>query len=141
MKTLKFSKKSWHFYLAHKANPHLRYRNIDICSYVRNVFFGFVIAVFNVALGFCGVALYLLFGALMSISFGLVDANSTTTGTIAAILLTPIALAGLIGGSLFLIFWIANKFENREKHYKPDGFLKNAYKSIKDKYCQKINFE
>ncbi len=59
-----------------------------------------------------------------------------------------IGFAGIVITFLVLFFWATAKFSEwksnrryREKPQKPDGFIKHAYKSHKEKYCHRVVFD
>lgn len=160
MKSLNFNKKSWHYYLATNFGNYIAPYSYDddatlygdkgdICTYIRYVFKGLCGAFF---LGFLIFALgNLFFETIFSIGFSFyygVDLFSVVgaIGTIAtSFSLICVIIWYLVGKSLD---WRADRRYARQHASnnmislipKPDGFIKHAYKSWKQKFCVQITF-
>lgn len=136
MKTLKFNSSSWHYQIAEFGNG-MPLKTTDICQYGRL----FVIGILKV------VPFMALFAL---ISYFLVDLVIGLGFSVAywQIMLSPVAQA--MGGVICLgilvtliykaVFAFVDylRYRNDIVSEKPDGFVKNAYKSWKHKYCVRI---
>ena len=141
METLKLKKGSWHYRLASiTANLEI-FNEPDICSYTRSVLAGMlIVAAVTVLFSFVSFTLaHMILGVIFASIYG-------------AWILTDIAIIGYIltatFGFIFLIDRgikiadvrrIRNKLNPKE--VKPDGFVKHAYKSWKNRFCVKVTFE
>ena len=146
MKTINLNKKSWHFWIATTLGI-FRPDSGDFCKYVRNVIggsiFGLMIAA---AVGF---VVAVLGGGLINIAIYLYDILTGHPYTItnpvmqagSIILLVSIVMVG-IG---FIVAYVKGKIEEHKYATsgvdQPDSFVANAYKSIKNKVCFKVNFK
>lgn len=141
MKTLKLKKGSWHYRLAGiTANLEI-FNEPDICSYTRSVLAGIlVILLLGMLIAFAGFFLsHMILGAIFASIYGVW-------------ILTDIAVIGYIAASLlatvFAIEQIIKFSERRSRRRrnmpvetKPDGFVKHAYKSWKNRFCVKVTFK
>lgn len=133
MKTLTFNRKSWHAKLAKVAG--YDFYHGDVCSYTRHVLGGSLLAAFLAAAAFVVsfLAIHMLLGIAFSLWYGI-------------FLFTDAGVFGLMIGSVIGLITAAHylneKLKERrwETRNKPDGFVKNAYRGWKDKYCTKIEF-
>jgi ABC-type multidrug transport system permease subunit len=141
MKSLTFNKNSWHYLIASMVgyapyeygNGHER----NICTYSKYVVGGIIVLLVMGAgiAGFGFLFFQVFFGIVFSLIYGMWLMSATGE---AALILTgffgSIALLGLA--------WLAHKrrLERDRFHIRPDGFVKNAYKSWKEKFCLKIEF-
>jgi hypothetical protein len=143
MKELVFDANSWHYKFAHWAGYRPFGNRLDICCYMRRVLLGFLFVAGIFAL--ISVAAY----GLVQMFFGLIF--SWIAGAWIMSLageITLFIISVLIG--LFAFFtateYLRVKLEERrdrrreERVNKPDGFIKHAYKSWKEKHCSKIKF-
>jgi apolipoprotein N-acyltransferase len=132
MKTFKLSKNSWHYWLASFGDDLRMYSVHDICSYVRAMLVGsfqllFVTAVIS---AIAGIALFSI-GNLFSWLFLGYQLSQLTLMFFALI-------AGLIGAGLIIAFIEASK--NRVETTEP-GFVRLAYRRVKEKTCSLVEFE
>ena len=154
MKTLTFNKNSWHFLLASKvANYTAPYEYTyddgevkvlgdsgDICTYSKHVMGGLLILTISAALIACvGLVLaHVVLGIWFSVMLG-------------TFFFTELGIAGLSVAILAGLFFSAKTYldrradrllstEYRNRVVKPDGFVKCAYRSWKEKFCLSINF-
>lgn len=135
MKPLVFRKGSWHYKLASiTRNLDIFGNDMDICSYTKAVFAGIlVILIAALIIALAGhLFFHMVFGVITSIVMGqIILTESAVIGIIA------ICLALVIYGIDSLLTWSERR---RFAPRKPDGFVKNAYKSWKDRYCFKVTF-
>ena len=146
MKALTFNKNSWHFLLATKVagyNAPYSYEgyicgdSADICTYTRHVMGGLLLLTFA-GLLIAGVGFILsniLLGIWFSIMLGMFFFSEV--GTVGLVF---IGAGGGLFGLKTLINWYVDRSSSAETIERPDGFVKHAYKSWKEKYCLKINF-
>ena len=130
MKTLKFSKNSWHYKLA-RFGDEFECRDLsNICSYTRAFLWG-----------------TLLFSLFTMFIFGIVVMHGEAIGYIAAMIaqgtfIEPDTFAGvclMLYCALFTIwFFTRTHIIVTEHKFKEDNFVVNAYHSFKDKYCVRI---
>lgn len=150
MKTLTFDKNSWHFLIATKiagytAPFEYTYNDGttavhgdpgDICTYSKHVMGGmFLLTLSGLAIaGASWVVVHMLLGVWFSLMLGTFFVSEVG---IAGFIVT--ILAGIIVG----VKWRSDRkmsTEYRNRLVKPDGFVKHAYKSWKEKFCLSINF-
>jgi uncharacterized membrane protein YdbT with pleckstrin-like domain len=134
VKTLNFSKTSWHFCIATKLGGYVaHYDADDICTYSKHFMIGlvtmFAIAMGIAILGF--LAWNFIFGVIFSLVYWTWLFNDLAYIVIFAII-GLIFTCLLIGGSWWIVYG--------EPMIKQDSFVRNAYKSWKEKYCIKIDF-
>lgn len=141
MKSLTFNKNSLHYKLARLGGVS-QWDDTDICAYTRNVLMGILWSVVIVGLfTFASACLIdLLFGIVFSIIYQ-------------TMLFTPMAYAtmmfiGVLSVKGFICFcqyqhgkWKMEKRNAPQTPKVPDGFLKAAYKSHKEKYCVRVDFK
>lgn len=130
MKTLKFSKNSWHYKLARFGDEFSERNLSDICSYTRAFLWG--------------TFLFLLFVAFM---LGIIFIHGEAIGYVAAMIaqgtfIEPDTLAGIclmLYGAFFILCLITYTTKTVCEHkFKEDNFVVNAYHSFKDKYCVRV---
>ena len=144
MKSLTFSKNSWHYYLAKLAydKPYDEVLSDvcpDICTYMRYVALGlFILLGMGVVIAAAGFILsHVILGIIFSLFYGVL---MFTPEAIAALLLGTILGVGFLSHKLFKMRQeklLSTEYRNRIRH---DGFAKNAYKSWKEKFCVKVEF-
>lgn len=144
MKTLKFNTDSWHYKFIFRFTDYDAYWNpdIDLCSYVR-LFFK---AMFVAACVLVGVTLASAIGVdiVLGIVFSLIH-GMIIFSPLASIALCVIGI--ITCAILLMVTWefvgrtISERRDARIERNEPDGFVGNAYKSWKDKYCAKIEFD
>jgi hypothetical protein len=133
MMSLTFNKRSWHYAIA-KFGGFDSYEDQDLCTYtskfLKGVFWGSMLACLIAAVGFA--AWHFIFGIIFSILAG--EVVMSEIGVVFGILVLVLLLFVAIAAG-------AEKYrESREfRPQKPDGFVKNAYKGWKEKFCVKIN--
>ena len=135
MQALTFNKNSWHHAIA-KFGGFNSWSDQDLCTYTRKftrgLFGAFLIGLVIAFLGF-GMS-HLIFGIIFSIMAG--TWVTTEFGTVFGMVLLALALFIGIGAS---VDKYRDSHENKPR--KPDGFVKNAYKGWKEKFCIKINIQ
>jgi hypothetical protein len=144
MKTLKFNSKSWHYLLATKIGD-FDEDGGDFCSYVRNVIFGVLLSLFLIAAA--SFVLYTL-GREIYAAYTCWFTPVCTFDKFEQIAVLVACIAAAILGLIFLMVWNAERRARiREEIYMgmrvaPEpGFVKMAYKSIKEKTCFKVEFK
>ncbi len=145
MMSLNFSKDSWHYKVAKFGTLRTYGGETDMCHYVRSFIWGVV----------KGLVVGVIIGALASL---VLACEGAFIGSFIAAVMTGVwafegfAVGGVIINSIALglvtIFGTAYKYEQyrdanprKRKPPKPDGFVKNAYRGWKDKYCAKVKIE
>jgi hypothetical protein len=135
---LTFNTNSLHYQLALLGGLSKYNDDSNICEYTRHVLFGSLFAiVIGLIIAFIGMVLsHMLFAIGFSLVYGI-------------LIFTDPAIAGFITTSIGL-FWFGmwKLTESAKEHRrnapdepkKPDGFVKHAYKSWKEKYCVKVEF-
>ena len=137
MKSLTFNRNSWHYKIAYHIAGYRSWHGSDICTYTRYVMGALFVIFIGVALGLC--VLYVLFQTLIGIVFSLMTWTwmFTELGFLGLIVLSVLSM-------IFSVIYIKKKIEDKNREVnripKPDGFVKNAYKSWKEKYCVRIKF-
>lgn len=133
MKTLKLNKDSWHYKLAMQYDRHVP-DNTDICSYTRLLFAAMSLMAFAITI------LTLLAGTILF----------TIGGWFAYLFGFPlhgavVPFTFIYGGATIVIGIVAAKAHYDEHKYdkpkKEPGFVRTAYRSWKDKFCVKVEFE
>lgn len=151
MKSLSVNKNSWHYKLAKQGGYISAYDELsDICSYSRKVLMSALLHLFLVVLGI-GVTAFLsvvIVDTLFSIGFSLYYGAYIFTAAGEAG--TAVSCMVIMGYGVYLSCnridnWFKRRrdiaYENRFNPKQPDGFLKTLYKSYKEKYCVRIQFE
>lgn len=135
MKTLIFNKNSWHYWLAREWANFSPYdeEEQNICAYTKYVLAGLGKILFISALM---VAAFVIPAINLIYCIVIWEFNVIAIATIAMI----IFIASSITVSICVGYIRDGKFYIAYKK-KPDGFIKLAYKSWKDKFCCKIEFE
>jgi hypothetical protein len=152
MKKLTYSKNSWHYRLASQVgySPDWDYgddgeraeRNLgDICSYWRHVVGGALIIaiIFAIIYMVATLSVHLIMGIVFSLLYGM------WLGTVMAEL--GLFFTG-VGITLWVVFKGIPMAYNAYRDYrydhpkqkKPDGFIKEAYNSFKNKTCVQVKF-
>jgi len=133
MKPIILNKNSIHYKLATNFGGYCTYSdNVDICTYTRKVLLGAFLLLFvsTGAFALCAPIICFLVACVVSLIMGV---N----------VLDDIAYIGGIFLALptfgILIFWTSKRL-SKVKVIKEDNFINVAYKSIKGKYCVKIEF-
>lgn len=154
MKALTFKKNSWHFWLAKLVGyeapttwtrgdgtvAHYGDKG-DICTYSRHV----VGALFSIlVISFFGVMGTAIIGTLLAhvilgIIFSIIMGTFFFTD-IGVIGLFIITIVSLVAGTMYSLSWLRDRARESDESNNPDGFIKHAYRSWKEKYCLKINF-
>lgn len=131
MKTFKLNRDSWHFRLANFVTNRV-YSDTDICTYVRSVIQGALWLAFATAIVACvgGAAVFTVFNIFGFLFFG------QEFHLVSVMVLTNVTILGLFIG----IFIAKEKYEEKTRFDKP-GFIRLAYRSWKDKFCAKVEFE
>jgi hypothetical protein len=157
MNSLTFNKDSWHYKIATKV---VGYRprndddwyegasdNNDMCTYTRHVMGALLLISVGIALGLY--AFYALVEVILGIAFSLMYWSwmFSSLGAVGFVFLSIVSAAY---GIKTLVNRInESRLMNRREYFKhrlngivkPDGFIKNAYKSWKEKYCVRIEFK
>jgi hypothetical protein len=132
MQTLTFNKRSWHYTIA-KFGGFDRWEDQDLCTYTNKFIRGlFQSALIGIAIAIVGFGLWnFIFGIIFSIMASAFVMNDV--GCIFGVVIFILSVSVLIG--------IACRHYEEKQQYrlvKPDGFVKNAYKGWKEKYCIKV---
>jgi hypothetical protein len=148
MRELTYSTKSWHYQLADNVGyrPERDWdtgeRNFgDLCSYWRHVVGGMLLIAFLMVLftGVAWVSVNFLFGLVFSAIYGVWLVN--TAGEIALFFLTVGAFLLLLFKGIPMMWMSFQRYRyNHPRPKKEDGFVKEAYKSWKEKTCVKVKF-
>jgi len=152
MKALTFNTNSWHFLLAtkmagYKAPYVSKYSNgeiytygdkADICTYSKYVVSGLLLLTLAglavAAIGF--IVSHILLGIYFSIMLGMWFFSDIAGG---AMIVAGLILLWL--GVAKAWSWNYDRKMSTEYRNRPDGFVKHAYKSWKEKYCVQIVFK
>lgn len=141
MKSLTFNKSSWHYTMAHAAGFEPGNDNQgDICEYTKAVLKCSLAALFCAAV-FAGVSfllVHLILGIAFSLWYGVWMMTVWGEATIMVLVIGTFVVT-LFFGVEWLIKWNRNRKYNKED--KPDGFIKHAYRSWKEKYCVQVTFK
>lgn len=138
MKSLTFVKTSWHFLLVSKFTSYnTKFDEDDLCTYVKYVLYGF----FN----FISLAGFIIFSASIVIHtlicLGISAFYGVWVMTPLEIMLLTMIICYAVGMSLHRAMrGIMNEYKPSIKLPK-DSFIKNAYKSHKEKFCVKVDFK
>lgn len=141
MKELVFDANSWHYKFAKWAGYRPHSDRLDICSYTRKVILGFLFVGLILALG------YIVTYGLVEMFFGLIFswiAGVWLMSFVGEIALFTISVVTFLIGVFAATEYVRVKLEERrdrrreERANKPDGFIKHAYKSWKEKHCSRI---
>ena len=136
-------KKSWHYAVAMFGTPYI-VDHVDICTYSGMVFKGVLAIIATILV--IPVIILSMFDAPISFVLMLITGH-----TIPFISIMTCSIGGVLYGMLLIrmVFLLINMALDRYRSYrnngfqkqdKKDSFLKNAYRSYKDKYCVKISF-
>ena len=147
MKALTFNKTSWHFRLAKMAGYKVPYYdeywreargdNADICTYSKHVMGGLLaLAGTGIVIAIIGFLLsHILLGIYFSLKLGMWFFSDVAVGT-----MLVIGICSVSFGIVSIFTWNNDRKRSTEYRNRPDGFVKHAYKSWKEKFCVKINF-
>lgn len=135
---LTFDSKSLHYKLALLGGLSEYDDDSNICEYTRHVMFGMVIVLLiGLLIAFMGTILAnMLFAIGFSLTYGmLIFSEAAIAGFI-------VSTIGAIWFGIWKLHDAADEYRRNTRHEpkKPDGFVKHAYKSWKEKYCVKIEF-
>ena len=137
MKSLQFSADSWHYKMIYKYTPARDRDLVDICSYTRY----FLFSLLTIGLILAGVTLasFILTQILVGIGFSLWH-GMLIFSEVAKVSMGVITVLGGAIGIVAFMAWVGDKHrEYKEAHRgEPDGFVKEAYKSWKEKYCARV---
>ena len=143
MKEIAINRKSWHYYLATKVaaySPNWDYsvgeESDDICRYRSHVL-GAILLIILAICAFYGVAF-----AAVQLSFAIVFSllyHAWLFSSFAEAMLMVIVLLSVGAGICFLLDRL-KAYRKHKEIERPDGFVKHAYKSWREKYCVKIKF-
>lgn len=145
MKTLKLNQNTWHYWLATKVGDFDTYDGGDFCSYVRNVIWGALALLFA-----CAVASFVLYslGREIYAAYTCFFTPVCTYGKFEQAVATGVAILTGVVGAVALMIWNSNRrmairiaIANGSRPEPQDGFVKVAYKSIKEKTCFKVEFK
>lgn len=143
MKTLTFNKNSFHYKLAEFGGLD-KWNSYDICSYTRRVVVGMLLmCVLGSIFAFlANIIIQVVLG--IGFSFWYRQDLFSDWGKAGMIMIVTSAAGGII---LFVPQMLWRAYQNRQARIagldlpvKPDGFIKTAYKSHKQKYCLRIDF-
>lgn len=141
MKTLKFSDKSWHYRFIKKYTDRADYDMDNICAYTR----GFIQACLIVLLILAAVTLVsflltqILVGVAFSLWYGMFIFSEPAIIAMIVIAVMSIAIGGIAGH-----VWLKERRYEKRRALREagveevDGFMTNAYKSWKEKWCARV---
>ncbi len=159
MKTLTFNKKSLHYKIAlwSVSNQSWYWTPDNMCQYIKDVLLGmfrmFLLGCICIcsAIMISKITVEAAFGTYYHLVYGY---NLFTDAGIAGVIIYGFLLVGIFVFILFYIIapYLVNKCglvynryiktkATKTVNVKKDSFVKNAYDSIKNKYCIKIKFE
>lgn len=143
MKTLKFNSKSWHYFLATKIGDFED--DGDFCAYVRSVIWGILGLLFLAAAS--AFVLYSL-GREVYAAYTCWFTSVCTYGKFEQAVVTGVSIMAAVVGFIFALIWnsnrrmrIRNEIYSGKRAAPEPGFVKIAYKSIKEKTCFKVEFK
>lgn len=152
MTPITFNQNSWHVWLVDHFSPTYATCCRDICSYIK--WFVFSVVVFLVIAAFCCGYLYgaiynleVLFGHVQWVGDEAVKKGATVPfGQIWASIFDVVTGVVLVVGSIIWAAWLGSKIRLKNANFppkppKPPGFLKIAYRSLKDKVCFTVEFK
>lgn len=144
MKSLNFKQSSWHYKLAESVGyfPDMTDDGKevgDICKYTRAILVACLAGLVCAAV-FAGVSflvIEVIFGLAFSWWYGVW--LMSYWGEVTLVVAVAVGVAGTpVYAGIKIAEWIKRrKWVNEDK---PDGFVKHAYKSWKEKYCARITF-
>ncbi len=145
MKTLKFSRKSWHYELAHTFTKYPETGNF--CAYVRAVIWGFFCCLGIIVI--VSAALYVfvidpLAWLVYYINYGILEPETGNVILVTEIFAFLLAVFEIYYKERLVDWWEEKRYERLKKKYsttKKDSFIKSAYQSFKDKVCFRVEFE
>jgi hypothetical protein len=144
VKTLNFNKNSWHYRLATKVGD-FDEEDGDFCSYVRNVTLGVFLSAMMVTM--ISIILYAI-GREFYAAYTCWFTPVCTFGNFEKAVALTVAIAAGVVFTIFMLVWNSNRRRRiREEIYlgrrmaPQPGFVKTAYKSIKEKTCFKVEFK
>jgi hypothetical protein len=153
MKTLKFNKNSWHYFIATRLGPLSQWRDTtDFCAYVRAVLVGMIWALALVviagALLYCGVCWTIWIIDCIKAGHLIKLANGSPELLFSLVLMLVIIVAAALGaiyGVVQLQEYLRDKrrrkyqYTNNEDYVEPPpSFIKHAYLTFKEKTCFKV---
>lgn len=136
MMTVKLKQNSWHFWLANFGEKRESAYGSDICSYMRSVMIGTFWFLFVATIGLA-VASWVLasFGNLIGWLLFDYQLEKYAVGFFIFFGTAFSAIAAFL-----VIVFGKETIENKLQQAKP-GFVRLAYRSWKDKFCAKVEFE
>jgi hypothetical protein len=150
MEPLKLKKDSWHYRLAvvYAGNKHRR-APFDICSYTKSAIWGLFLVVFYTVIlsGFFG---FTMLRSSMEIAMELLGPGYslfvvvfTSLGVLLGVLLLAFLGILIVYGIVYAFFEFKDYLGNKSSGFetKEPGFLKEAFRSFKGKFCKKIEFK
>jgi hypothetical protein len=144
MKTLKFNSNSWHYWLATKIGD-FDPDDGDFCSYIRHVIFGALGSLFAVTAA--SVVLYAL-GREVYAAYTCWFTSVCTFGKFESAVVAMACAVAAFSAFIGLAVWYSNyrmrvrsEIRNGLRSEPQPGFVKVAYRSIKEKTCFKVEFK
>lgn len=150
MRTFKINRNSWHYRLLSHYDDNIQWRlsRIDFCAYARAIFgvtvLTIALALIILVLGGC--VLFWMYDTvrwiasviyhLGSPTYVLTDGSTATWG-IVGVIVTAFAF-------ICSCRWLINRYVDWKYNHldgKEPGFIVTAYKSVKDKFCMKVELE
>ena len=137
MKPISINKNSIHYKIATNLGGYISYcDDADLCTYMRKLFLGIIVFTF-VSVGAFGLAAPIVHFIVASVVSLMTGMNVLDEIAYAGATLLFLPITGII---LFMLIERSANKPHKQKIVKPDGFIKTAYKSIKGKYCVRIEF-
>lgn len=141
MTSLEFKRDSWHYKIAKSAGLKTYGGETDMCTYLRHFGMGVLMWTFLSTLVVFIAACFVDLSMAIMVSFMFGSLVTLSGMAILAVLIISVVL--LIGVATLIIAavaWAIEKLAKRSRSKKEDGFISNAYKGWKEKYCAKIQF-
>jgi len=140
MKSITLNTNTWHYKLAGEPDD-----GISICAYRLHVMWGMFLAAILAA--FCFFMLTLVVSTVAAAIVSLIHGVNVfdVWATIVPIVVGTMAILALIEHRKKITHWVSSKLLPNAppvpEEVKPDGFIKEAYKSFKGKYCVPVYFD
>lgn len=137
MKSLEINTNSWHYKLATLVGYRSWGQGSDICTYTRKVMLGILLILLITAA--YTLATFILVDIVLGLIFSAI-AGMWLMGQLGSVVLLSCAMVGTFIGMFVGMGYSIERYNEYNRTARPDGFIKEAYKSWKDKYCLKLTF-
>ena len=143
MKPLNFDSTSWHFRLAtvygKGSEGLLKYNGIDICSYIRLVLGGMCVAALTIAL--VTLAMWGVVDLVLVTLAGLTLADMSYLGQLSVTIVAVLVVSVIVLAVISIVEERLNRRARQTPELKRPSFIKQAYRSLKNKTCVYVNFD